>query len=118
PEIATKARAAAAAHGTALRKAFAAGVKIAFGTDSGVSAHGLNAQEFGLMVDHGMTPAAALRAGTSVAAALLGLERSVGTLEAGKEADIVAVPGDPLADIHVTERVSFVMRGGKVLRRD
>ena len=118
PEIASKARAAAAAHGTAFRKAIAAGVKIAFGTDSGVSPHGMNAQEFGLMVDHGMTPAAALRAGTSVAAALLGIERLVGTLEAGKEADIVAVPGDPLADIHATERVSFVMRGGKVLRRD
>ena len=93
-------------------------MKIAFGTDSGVSPHGLNAQEFGLMVDHGMSPAAALRAGTSVAAALLGLERVVGTLEAGKEADIVAVDGDPLADIRATEKVTFVMRAGKVLRRD
>ena len=118
PEIAAKARAASAAHGAALRKAIQAGVKIAFGTDSGVSPHGLNAQEFGLMVDHGMTPAAALRAGTSVAATLLGVDRLVGTLEPGKEADIVAIPGDPLADIHTTEKVSFVMRGGKVIRRD
>ena len=70
------------------------------------------------MADHGMSAAAALRAGTSVAATLLGVERLVGTLEAGKEADIVAVGGDPLADIHTTEKVSFVMRGGKVLRRD
>jgi imidazolonepropionase-like amidohydrolase len=118
PEIAAKARAAGEAHGAAFRRAIQAGVKIAFGTDSGVSPHGLNAQEFGLMVDHGMSPAAALRAGTSVAAALLGLERVVGTLEAGKQADIVAVPGDPLADIRVTEKVKFVMRGGKVLRRE
>ena len=118
PEIAAKARAAAEAHGAAFRRAVQGGVKIAFGTDSGVSAHGLNAQEFSLMVDHGMSPAAALRAGTSVAAALLGLDRLVGTLEPGKEADIVAVPGDPLADIRVTEKVRFVMRGGKVLRRD
>jgi imidazolonepropionase-like amidohydrolase len=118
PEIAAKARAAAAAHGAAYRKAIQAGVKIALGTDSGVSAHGRNAEEFGLMVDHGMTAAAALRAGTSVAATLLGIERLVGTLDAGKEADVVAVPGDPLADIHATERVSFVMRSGKVLRRD
>jgi imidazolonepropionase-like amidohydrolase len=118
PEIATKARAASAAHGAALRKAIRSGVKIAFGTDSGVSPHGLNAQEFGLLVDHGMTPAAALRAGTAAAAALLGLDRAVGTLEAGKEADVVAVPGDVLADIHATEHVKFVMRGGKVVRRD
>ena len=92
-------------------------MKIAFGTDSGVSPHGLNAQEFGLMVDHGMSPAAALRAGTSVAATLLGVDRLVGTLETGKEADIVAVPGDPLADIHATERVSFVMKAGVVVKR-
>ena len=118
PEIAAKARAAAAAHGTALRRAIQAGVKIAFGTDSGVSAHGRNAEEFGLLVDHGMTPAAALRAGTQAAATLLGIEAVVGTLEAGKEADIVAVAGDPLADIHATERVGFVMRSGKILRRD
>jgi imidazolonepropionase-like amidohydrolase len=118
PEIAAKARAAGDAHGAAFRKAIQAGVKIAFGTDSGVSPHGLNAQEFGLMVDHGMSPAAALRAGTSAAATLLGLERVVGTLEPGKDADIVAVPGDPLADIRATEKVKFVMRAGKVLRRE
>jgi imidazolonepropionase-like amidohydrolase len=92
-------------------------VKVALGTDSGVSPHGRNAEEFGLMVAHGMTPAAALRAGTRDAAALLGLESTIGTLEAGKAADLVAVPGDPLADVTATERVLFVMRGGKVYRR-
>jgi imidazolonepropionase-like amidohydrolase len=118
PEIAVKARAAAAAHGAALRKAIQMGVKIALGTDSGVSPHGRNAEEFGLMVDHGMTPAASLRAGTSGAAALLGIDKTTGTLEAGKVADIVAVPGDPLKDIRLTEKVSFVMRGGRVHRQD
>jgi imidazolonepropionase-like amidohydrolase len=118
PEIAAKARAAAAGHAATLRKAVQMGIKIAFGTDSAVSPHGLNAQEFGLLVDHGMSPAAALRAGTSVGATLLGLDKLLGTVEEGKEADLVAVPGDPLADIHVTERVSFVMRSGKVYRHD
>jgi len=116
PEIAAKARAAAAAHAVAFRKALEIGVKIAFGTDSGVSPHGLNAQEFGLMVDRGMSPAAALRAATSSAADLLGLSRQIGTLEPGKEADVVAVPGDPLADIHAMEKVAFVMKGGRIYR--
>jgi imidazolonepropionase-like amidohydrolase len=117
PEIRAKAEAAAQAHANALKGAIRMGVKIAFGTDSAVSPHGLNAQEFGLMVGHGMTTAAALRTGPS-AAALLGLDKTVGTLEAGKEADVVAVPGDPLADIHATERVRFVMKGGKVYRNE
>ena len=93
------------------------GAKIAFGTDSAVSPHGRNAEEFALLVEHGMTPAAALR--TSVAGAtLLGVEKRTGTLEAGKDADVVAVPGDVLADVRATEKVSFVMRGGKVYRND
>jgi imidazolonepropionase-like amidohydrolase len=98
------------------RRAVKMGVKIAFGTDSGVSPHGVNAREFKLMVDHGMTPAAALRAGTASAADLLGISRLTGTLEAGKEADIVAVPGDPLADITATERVAFVMKQGRIYK--
>lgn len=118
PEIAAKARAAAEGHAATLRKAVQMGIKIAFGTDSAVSPHGLNAQEFGLLVDHGMSPAAALQAGTSVAATLLGLDKLLGTVEEGKEADLVAVPGDPLADIHATERVSFVMRSGRVYRHE
>ena len=118
PEIAVKAKAAGEARSAAFRKAVQMGVRVAFGTDSGVSPHGRNAEEFALLVDHGMSPAAALRAATSVDAALLGLESLLGTLEAGKEADVVAVPGDPLADIRATERVLFVMRGGKVYRND
>jgi len=118
PEIAAKAQAAAAGHAATLRKAIQMGIRIAFGTDSAVSPHGQNAQEFGLLVDHGMSPAAALRSGTSVAAALLGLDKLLGTLEEGKEADLVAVLGDPLADIRATERVSFVMRAGRVFRHD
>jgi imidazolonepropionase-like amidohydrolase len=117
PEIQAKAQAAAAAHGNAVRSAIREGVRIAFGTDSAVSPHGLNAAEFGYLVDHGMTPAAALLT-IPTTAALLGLEKTVGTLEAGKQADIVAVAGDPLADIHATEHVRFVMKGGTVYRRD
>ena len=117
PEIAAKAEAAMAARSTMFKKALALGVKIAFGTDSGVSPHGKNAQEFKLLVDHGMAPAAALRSATAVAAELLGIARTVGTVRAGKDADLIAVPGDPLADITAMERVSFVMRGGKVHRR-
>jgi len=117
PEIQAKANAAAQAHGDALRRAIRSGVKIAFGTDSAVSPHGLNAEEFGLLVQHGMTPAEALRT-TGTAAALLGIEKTTGTLEAGKDADIVAVAGDPLADIHATERVRLVMKGGTVYRKD
>jgi len=112
-EIAVKAREAAEAHAKALRAAIRAGVRIAFGTDSAVSPHGLNAQEFSLLVAHGMTPAAALRT-SGASAALLGVDRTVGTLEPGKEADVVAVAGDPLADVHATENVRFVMKGGRV----
>lgn len=118
PEIAEKARAAMSKRSDMFRKAVKMGVKIAFGTDSGVSPHGVNAKEFKLMVDHGMTPAAALRAGTASAAELLGISRLTGTLEAGKEADIVAVPGDPLADITATERVAFVMKRGRIYKLD
>jgi imidazolonepropionase-like amidohydrolase len=114
PEIAAKGRAAADAHEKALKRAIQMGVRIAFGTDSAVSPHGRNAEEFALLVRHGMTPAAALRAATVGSATLLGLEKTLGTLEAGKEADVVAVPGDPLADVTVTESVSFVMKAGKV----
>ncbi|MEP7132779.1 MAG: amidohydrolase family protein, partial [Acidobacteriota bacterium] len=113
PEIAAKGKAALAGRSDMFRRALKSGVKIAFGTDAGVSPHGLSAREFGLMVDLGMSPAAALRT-TATAADLLGLSALIGTLEKGKEADLVAVPGDPLKDIRVTERVLFVMKGGKV----
>lgn len=116
PSIATKARAAIAGRDALFRNAMKAGVKIAFGTDSGVSAHGVNAREFALMTSLGMSPAGALRT-TANSAALLGLETSLGTLTAGKLADIVAVPGNPLTDITVTERVVFVMKEGTVVKR-
>ena len=118
PEIAAKAKAAVAARSASFRRALALGVNVAFGTDSAVSPHGMNAQEFSLLVDHGMSAAAALRAAGPQAATLLGLDKSIGTLEAGKDADVIAVAGDPLADIKATEKVVFVMRGGTVYRDD
>jgi imidazolonepropionase-like amidohydrolase len=116
PQIAVKARAALAARSDMFKRALKSGVRIAFGTDSAVSPHGINAQEFHLMVDLGMSPAAALRSAGPMAADLLGLGDRIGTLEKGKEADVIAVPGDPLKDIRVTERVFFVMKGGRILR--
>jgi imidazolonepropionase-like amidohydrolase len=89
-------------------------VNIAFGTDSGVSRHGDNAQEFALMVGAGMSPMAAIRAATINAATLLGKLDRIGTIEAGKDADIVAVQGDPLRNIRLLENVQFVMRQGRV----
>ncbi len=115
PKIAAKARAAAAAHDKMFRTALRLGVPIAFGTDAGVYPHGMNAMEFGLMTELGMKPAAALLAGTRDAAKLLGVESEVGTLEAGKVADIVAVPGNVLSDIHATEHPVFVMHLGHIV---
>ncbi len=98
------------------RRAYEAGVPIVFGTDTGVSAHGDNAREFGLMVEAGMPPMEAIQSATSVAARFLGIEDTHGTLAAGKQADVVAVPGNPLGDIHVMERVAFVMKAGRVYK--
>jgi imidazolonepropionase-like amidohydrolase len=114
--IANKARTAIAARDQLFRNALKAGVKIAFGTDSAVSRHGMNAKEFALMTSLGMSPAAALRT-TATSAALLGIDDRVGTLQPGKLADIVAVPGNPLSDITATERVSFVMKEGTIVKR-
>jgi imidazolonepropionase-like amidohydrolase len=100
--------------GKALQRAVPAGVKIAFGTDAGVSKHGRNADEFELMVKHGMTPATAIQAATVGAADLLGLANEVGTLEPGKAADLIAVAGNPLQDVTVLKRVGFVMAAGRV----
>ncbi len=102
--------------GKGLEKAVPAGVKIAFGTDAGVSKHGRNADEFELMVKHGMTPAAAIQAATTNAADLLGLAKEVGSLEPGKTADVIAVAGDPLRDVTVLKRVGFVMKNGRVFK--
>ena len=116
PSIAAKARAALGARSEMFRNALKAGVKIAFGTDSAVSPHGMNAQEFGLMTGLGMSPAAALRSATSSSAVLLGVDDRVGTIAVGKVADIIAVPGNPLDDIHQTEHVFFVMKEGAVVK--
>ncbi|MFY9825797.1 MAG: amidohydrolase family protein [Thermoanaerobaculia bacterium] len=116
PPIAVKARAAAAQMQSMFQRAVKIGVKVAFGTDSAVEPHGLDAREFSLMVKNGMTPAQALLAATAGGADLLGLADQIGTLEKGKLADLVAVPGDPLQDIRQTEKVSFVMQGGKVYK--
>ncbi len=104
--------------GQSLLKAVPAGVKIAYGTDAGVSKHGRNADEFELLVKFGMTPVEALKAATVNAADLLGLAGEVGTIEAGKSADIIAVDGDPLADVKVLKQVDFVMARGDVVMSD
>jgi len=95
-------------------KAYANGVKIAFGTDTGVSAHGDNAKEFEYMVEAGMPPYEAIKSATVAASDLLRISDKYGTLEAGKMADIVAVKGNPLLDIKLLQDISFVMKGGKV----
>jgi len=98
------------------KKAFAAGVKIGFGTDAAVYPHGLNAHEFAVYVKLGMTPLQAIQTATINDADLLGWSDKVGTIEPGKWADIVAVDGDPLADVTTLERVKFVMKGGEVVK--
>jgi imidazolonepropionase-like amidohydrolase len=115
---AEKALAAAAAMRRGTRLAARAGVPIALGTDAGVGDHGTNGREFRLMVEWGgLTPAQALAAGTVNAARLLGWQDRVGTLTAGRYADVVAVPGDPTQDVTVTERVAFVMKGGVIYKQ-
>jgi imidazolonepropionase-like amidohydrolase len=101
-----------------VRIALRNGVPIALGTDAGVGEHGANGHEFTLMVTWGgLTPMQSIVAGTSSAAKLLGWDKRVGTLSAGKWADVVAVPGDPTRDITVMERPSFVMKAGVVYRQ-
>lgn len=114
---AEKALAAAAAMRSALKIAVANNVKIALGTDAGVIQHGKNGHEFTLMVEWGgMKPLDAINAGTLNGAKLLGLDQSIGSIEVGKYADIVAVSGDPLQDIKLLENVSFVMKNGLVYK--
>ncbi len=100
------------------RKAVAAGVKIAFGSGVGPFPHGTQTKEFSYMVKFGMTPVQAIRAATSEAARLMGWQDRVGSIEAGRFADLVAVAGDPLADITELERVKFVMKGGRVFKNE
>ncbi|MDP9099687.1 MAG: amidohydrolase family protein [Verrucomicrobiota bacterium] len=116
PALQAKAKAAGTARSEMFRNAVKIGVKIGLGTDAAVYPHGQNAKEFKLMVDLGMAPMEALRAGTSADADLLGISAKVGTLEKGMLADIVAMPGDPTTDITATERISFVMKEGKIVK--
>jgi imidazolonepropionase-like amidohydrolase len=102
--------------GLALEKAMKQNVKIAFGTDAGVSKHGRNADEFELMVKHGMTPAQAIAAATINAADLLGVGAEAGDLAPGKRADLIAVKGDPLKDVTTLKSVSLVMKGGAIMK--
>ncbi len=98
------------------RKAFQAGVKMAFGTDAGVYPHGDNARQFFYMVKFGMTPTQAIHAATSNAADLIGRSKDVGTIEPGKYADIIAVNADPLSDVRALEHVDFVMKSGVIYK--
>ena len=116
PESIEKERKLGQAQRDNFQKAVKAGVRVGFGTDGGVYPHGDNAKQFAYMVKYGMTPAQAIRAATSEAADLLGWKDRIGTLEAGKLADVIAVPGDPTADVKALESVSFVMKNGAVVK--
>jgi imidazolonepropionase-like amidohydrolase len=117
PALQAKAKAAAAARSDMFRNAVRIGIRISFGTDAAVFPHGQNAKEFKVMVDLGMNPIDALKSATANDAELLGISQKVGTLEKGKLADVIAMPGDPTADITATEHVSFVMKEGKIIRQ-
>lgn len=116
PEVLPKIRWRIQITGQSLQRAVPAGVRIAFGTDAGVSKHGRNADEFELMVKNGMTPASAIEAATVNAADLLGLSEEIGVLEPGKRADVIAVAGDPLTDVTTLKTVAFVMRDGRIYK--
>jgi len=118
PAIAEKARAAGAQSQKMFSWAVKAGTKVAFGTDAAVEPHGQGAKEFSLMTAAGFTPVQALQAATVNAADLLGVSADSGTLDAGKRADIVALPGDPAKDITVTEHPKLVMANGKIVKQD
>lgn len=117
PVIVPKALAVGPQIAETFAKAYKNGVKIAFGTDSAVSPHGINAQEFVYMVDAGMPAIEAIQAATLAPAAILGVSEDLGTIETGKLADIIAVPGNPLEDISVMTEVQFVMKDGKVYKQ-
>jgi imidazolonepropionase-like amidohydrolase len=118
PLVQAKADRAVKEQDSMVRRALALGVKIALGTDAGVYPHGGNALEFVLMAADGMTPVQSLKAGTSSAAELLGLQDKIGALKPGMAADIVAVPGNPAVDIKVVQSVLFVMKDGSVYRNE
>lgn len=118
PDVLAKVQWRIGVTGKSLEKAYPAGVKIAFGTDAGVSKHGRNADEFELMVKHGMTASAAIQAATMNAANLLGVDKEVGSIETGKAADIIAVTGNPIADVTLLKSVKFVMKDGRVFKAE
>src|SRR5215469_6705850 len=118
PPILVKAKVAIAAIHQTFQKALGMGIKIGLGTDAAVYPHGRNPEEFHQMVDLGMKPMDALKAGTSADAELLGLADKIGTLEPGKLADVVAVPGNPLENIRQTEHVFFVMKEGVIYKNE
>jgi imidazolonepropionase-like amidohydrolase len=115
PAIIDKARSVVERHRAAFRSAVQAGVRIAMGTDSGVTPHGRNLRELALMVEGGMAPAAALEATTRSAAQLLGVDGDLGTIEAGKVADLVLVSGDPLAVDDLDTRIEAVWKDGRLV---
>lgn len=118
PDVLAKVQWRIGVTGKSLAKAYPAGVKIAFGTDAGVSKHGRNADEFELMVKYGMPASAAIQAATIDAATLLGVEKDVGSIEPGKAADLIAVAGNPLSDITTLKSVRFVMKDGRVFKAE
>ena len=118
PELQAKAAEIFPRSKATIGKAIAAGVKVACGTDAPAIPHGRNAKELEALVDRGMTPLGAIRAATLVSAELIDMDDRLGRIEDGYLADIVAVPGDPLTDITVTQQVRFVMKGGQVFRND
>ena len=118
PQVAAKARQVGPIIQQTAGRAYRAGVKIAFGTDAAVYPHGENAKEFTYMVDAGIPPAYALQAATTHAAELLKKSKDLGSVEAGKYADIIAVHGDPLQDIAIMQKVDFVMKAGTIYRID
>ena len=117
-EFVAKSEQLQAAHFRNFRKAVAAGVKIAFGTDIGVCPFGANGREFALMVQNGMTGMQAIQSATIAAADLLGISEAVGSLRKGKMADVIAVRGDPLANVQTLEDVRFVMKQGQIYKQD
>jgi imidazolonepropionase-like amidohydrolase len=116
PDMIAKGREVMPAARKNIAHAFAAGVKVAFGTDSAVYPHGMNAHEFAVMVKLGLSPLQSIQSATINAADLLGWSDKIGAVESGKWADIIAVDGDPLQDVTTLERVKFVMKGGEVVK--
>jgi imidazolonepropionase-like amidohydrolase len=118
PPLLSKAKEVIPAARQNIARAFASGIKVAFGTDAAVYPHGMNAHEFAVMVKLGLTPLQAIQAATLNAADLLGWSGKVGTLDSGAWADIIAVDGDPVKDVTTLQHVKFVMKGGEVVKND